>query len=183
VAFCTKCGTAIPDSASLCALCAAVTSGQQPPPAFAYQPQSAAAAATAPAVLYYVSTFATGQVTGPFSEEAVHSLIVQQRITINDSVAQQGSQIWMPVMQSRFAALVSQQANLNRIAASTCPRCSAGMVVIIKRSGLGLGLFIAGLALTPVFGIGLPLLIIGLVLRWGTPGTAAYRCPRCNFST
>ena len=182
MAFCSKCGTAIPDSASLCALCAAVTTGQPPPPAFAAQPRSAAAAAPAPAALYYVSTFATGQVTGPFTEEVVRSLVVQQRITIHDSVALQGSQAWMPVMQSGFAALVSQQANLNRIAASTCPRCNAGMVVIIKRSGLGLGLFIAGLVLTPAFGLGLPLLIIGLVLRWGTPGTAAYRCPRCNFS-
>lgn len=186
MAFCTKCGTAISDSASLCNTCAAVTTGQPPPPqAFALTGSSSAAAvAVAPAgPLYYVSTYGTGHVSGPFTDDTLRSLIVQQQVTIRDAIAVQGSQVWMPITQTNFGVLATQQANLGRIAASTCPRCGAGMAVVIKRSGLGLALVIIGIALTPAFGIGIPIFIVGYLLRWGGKGTAAYRCPQCNYST
>ncbi|MBI1763822.1 MAG: zinc ribbon domain-containing protein [Acidobacteria bacterium] len=75
-----------------------------------------------------------------------------------------------------------EQANLARLAASTCPNCSAAMAVVIKRSGLGLALVILGVALTP-FLIGIPLFIAGYMLRFGGKGRACYRCPRCNYSS
>jgi predicted RNA-binding Zn-ribbon protein involved in translation (DUF1610 family) len=110
-------------------------------------------------------------------------MILQRQISVNDSVAVQGSNNWIPVSQSVFAPHVAQQLNIDRMASSTCPQCGAGMAVVIKRSGLGLALIIIGVVLTPAFGIGIPIWIAGMIIRWGGKGQAAYRCPRCNFST
>jgi len=68
-------------------------------------------------------------------------------------------------------------------AAGTCPRCSTAMAVVIKRSGLGLALIILGIILTPVVGIGIPIFIVGYVMRFSGKGRACYRCPRCNYSS
>ena len=185
MAFCKKCGSAVPDSGRFCQSCGA-ESNPLPSAELAVSPAQGVSAAVAFAPvsdLYYVSSQGTGQISGPFNGEAIQALVVQQRVTINDSIAMAGSQIWAPILQSKFASLVTQQANQSRIASSTCPRCSAGMAVVIKRSGLGLALVLIGIALTPVFGIGIPIFIIGFIIRWGGKGTASYRCPRCNYST
>src|SRR5262245_46226901 len=69
------------------------------------------------------------------------------------------------------------------LSAGICPTCRAAMAVVIKRSGLGLALVILGIALTPVFGFGIPIFIVGYLMRFGGKGRACYRCPRCNYST
>jgi zinc-ribbon domain len=182
VAFCQKCGSPLPDAAAFCQRCGSSLSAT--PAAAPLPSQAAAAPALAPATaLYYLSSFATRQVSGPFNDAAIRTMIVQRQISMNDSVAVQGSNDWVPVAQSVFASNMAQQLNMDRVASSTCPQCGAAMAVVIKRSGLGLALIIIGVVLTPAFGIGVPIWIAGMIIRWGGKGKAAYRCPRCNFST
>jgi hypothetical protein len=170
--FCINCGTPVPEMAQFCTNCGTKTS-------------TATVAQNQPGgldALYYVA-YATGQTGGPFTEEAVRNLITQQQVKVTDSIRPNTSDAWMPMVRSKFAPLVAQQANLDRLAVSTCPRCAAGMVVVIKRSKAGLVLVILGLALTPLFGLGIPIFIVGFIMRWGGKGQAAYRCPNCNYAT
>jgi hypothetical protein len=143
---------------------------------------SAIARVSLPPAPVYSVRYSTGQIDGPYDEPTIKLLIAQQRLQITDSVCLQGSGCWIPVFQSKFAPLVTQSTVTGRLAASTCPACGAPMAVVIKRSGVGLAFIIAGVALTPVFGIGIPIWIFGMIIRWGGTGTAVYRCARCNYS-
>jgi hypothetical protein len=182
VVFCSKCGSPVSDSHQTCQSCGSNLSSQ-PLVLAPSRPTAAVSVAAAPSgVLYHVSSPMSGQVSGPFNETAIQSLIAQHQIGINDSIAVHGTNTWIPITQSKFSYLVTQHTSVGRVAASTCPHCGAGMAVVIKRSGLGLALIIAGVVLTPVI-VGVPIWIIGMIIRWGGKGTAAYRCPRCNFAT
>jgi hypothetical protein len=130
----------------------------------------------------YSVRYATGEVDGPYDESTINMLILQNRLQITDSVSLQGSGCWIAIFQSKFAPLVTQSTVTGRLAASTCPACGSPMAVVIKRSGVGLALIIAGVVLTPLFGIGIPIWIIGMIIRWGGNGTAVYRCARCNYA-
>lgn len=181
MAFCRTCGSVIPESALFCTGCGAGIVSETPSDSVTLTaPPSQISAA--PEMLYYVAN-SMGQSMGPFNEEVVRSLIAQQRVTIKDSVRIDGASGWIPVTQSKFASLVAQQTGMNRLATSTCPTCGAGLVVQIKRSGFGLALIIIGFCLTPFFGIGIPIWVVGMVIRWGGKGKAFYRCARCNFSS
>jgi uncharacterized membrane protein YvbJ len=87
------------------------------------------------------------------------------------------------ISSSKFSGTAVQQVNAERIAASRCPRCGVGMAVVIKRSRFGLALVILGILLTPAFGIGIPIFVVGYLMRWGGKGRACYQCPGCNYST
>jgi hypothetical protein len=134
-----------------------------------------------PESIYFVR-YSTGQTDGPYDESTIKMLIAQHRLQITDSVSLQGSGCWIAVFQSKFAPFVTQSAVTGRLAASTCPACGAAMAVVIKRSGLGLALIITGVALTPLFGIGVPVWIIGMIIRFGGKGTAVYRCGQCKYA-
>lgn len=176
--FCTNCGSTIPERAQFCTNCGTKSGTVQtetesvsvPPPPPPPAPS-----------LYYVA-YATGQVGGPFEEEVLRDLIAQQRVKVTDSVRPASSTAWVPVVQSKFAPLAAQQANMDRLVASTCPSCGAGMAVVIKRSKAGLVLVIVGILLTPIL-VGIPIFIVGYIMRWGGKGQAGYRCPRCNYAS
>jgi hypothetical protein len=57
------------------------------------------------------------------------------------------------------------------------------MIARVKQSGTGLALILVGIVLIPIF-IGLPIFIVGMVIRHGGKGGKAYfSCPICNYST
>lgn len=171
MSFCTACGSEKLDSAQFCTNCGASTAV-----AMSKLPEP-----TASQSLWYVTV--AGQSTGPLNEDAVRAMVLQQQIGPVDGVRAEGCEIWVPVTQSKFAPLVAQQTNLNRLTASTCPRCGAAMAVVIRRSTLGLVLVVLGICLTPLFGLGIPIFIVGYIMRFSGKGQAAYQCPRCNYSS
>ena len=111
-------------------------------------------------------------------------------VTASTAMAQAPGQLQQPppldpshiAMASHFAVGAAAAALHQRIAANACPRCGTGMAVVIKRSKMGLVLVIVGLVTTPAFGIGLPIFIVGYIMRWGGKGRAAYQCPGCNYA-
>jgi ribosomal protein S27AE len=137
----------------------------------------------APSAATWHVTFATGQTGGPFTEDEIRSMIARQQIKITDSVIATGGATWVPITQSPFARYIVTQATVDRLAASTCPQCGAAMAVVLQRSKAGLVLVIIGLITTPLFGIGIPIFIVGFILRWGFKPKAKYQCPRCNYRT
>jgi len=167
--FCQNCAKELDPSAIVCSACGTAV----------LRPNAGSAQQRAQ---YYVAN-SMGHTLGPFSDDAIRSLIQQQRITIKDSVRLQHATTWTPITQSQFAQLVASQTGVNRLAITTCPYCGAGLVVQIKRSRFGLILVVIGICLTPAFGIGIPIFIVGFIIRWGGKGKAFYRCARCNYSS
>jgi len=123
--------------------------------------------------------FATGQTAGPFTEEEVRAMIARQQLKITDSVVVHGGSTWVPITQSPFAPFVAGQAQMDRLASSTCPRCGAGLAVVFRRSTASRVLILLGIMTLWIFGFGLVALIIGIVL--GRDRIPGYECPRCRF--
>jgi predicted RNA-binding Zn-ribbon protein involved in translation (DUF1610 family) len=134
----------------------------------------------APPTATWHVTFATGQTGGPFTGDAIQSMIARQQIKITDSVIASGGSTWVPITQSPFARFIVTQASVDRLAASTCPRCGAAMAVVTKSSAFATILIIVGIFFTVAL-IGIPLIIIGVMMRRKVK--VAYQCPRCNFRT
>jgi hypothetical protein len=130
-----------------------------------------------PANMWYV-TFATGQRGGPFTESHVIGMIASQQIKITDSVVLAGGTSWVPITQSPFARYIVSQASVDRLAASTCPRCGAAMAVVTKSSAMATILILVGI-ISSIFLIGVVLIIIGVMMRRKVK--VAYQCPRCNY--
>ena len=120
---------------------------------------------------------------GPLTRADVLQLIGRGELGPADSVRLASSQQWTPLLRSEFETEVAAESTRAKLAASTCPRCGAGMAVTIKRSGFGLFLVILGMALTPVFGCGIPIFIVGYIMRFSGQGTAIYICPQCNYKS
>jgi predicted RNA-binding Zn-ribbon protein involved in translation (DUF1610 family) len=131
-----------------------------------------------PSPTWYV-TYATGQTGGPFTEDEVKSMIARQQIKITDSVAAHGSTIWVPITQSPFAPFIVTQASIDRLASSTCPRCGGAMAVVLRRSSGSKALIITGILTIWMFGFGMILIIIGIII--GRNPAARYECPRCKY--
>ena len=159
--FCGNCGTTLTSSAVVTTPSAPTIEVMPPPPT------------------WYV-TFATGQRGGPFSEDQVRSMIASQQIKITDSVVMAGGSNWVPITQSPFARHIASQASVDRLAASTCPRCGAAMAVVSKRSTMGTLLIFVRI-ITSIALIGIVLIIIGLGMRRKLK--VSYQCPRCNYRT
>lgn len=110
-----------------------------------------------------------------------------------------------PVQQLPLASLDSSVGDMVSSAQHgavpyACPRCSAGMVVVMRRSRKGLGVIFFGaggvlgglfLLIIPLIGWILgPLMMIGGFIMWfigafmliGGKGTVHYQCPSCNYS-
>jgi len=132
--------------------------------------------------LFFVHSKLNGQTYGPADGATIRQWLVARRVVATDSVCQAGSSEWIPILRSEFASAATDEIRVQQLSAATCPRCSASMVAVIRRSGAGLLLIILGVLLTP-FIIGIPLWIIGYSMRFGGKGKIAYQCPRCNFST
>jgi predicted RNA-binding Zn-ribbon protein involved in translation (DUF1610 family) len=105
-------------------------------------------------------------------------MIARQQIKITDSVIAVGGSAWVPITQSPFARDIVTQATVDRLAASTCPRCGAAMAVVTKKSAMATILILVGI-ITSVFIIGVILIIIGVMMR--RKGKVSYQCPRCNY--
>jgi predicted RNA-binding Zn-ribbon protein involved in translation (DUF1610 family) len=105
-------------------------------------------------------------------------MIARQQIKITDSVVLSGGSIWIPITQSPFARDIVTQASVDRLAASTCPRCGAAMAVVMKKSTLATILILVGI-ISSIFLIGIILIVIGVIMR--RKGKVAYQCPRCNY--
>jgi predicted RNA-binding Zn-ribbon protein involved in translation (DUF1610 family) len=105
-------------------------------------------------------------------------MIARQQIKITDSVIASGGSAWVPITQSPFARFIVTQASVDRLAASTCPRCGAAMAVVTKSSALATIFIIVGIFFTVAL-IGIPLIIIGVMMRRKV--RVAYQCPRCNY--
>lgn len=159
---CAKCGTENGVTNSVCLGCgAALESG---------------------VVEYYVLQATTSQILGPIRETDIKDWISQNRITSKDSLAVTGDSTWVPILQSQFNQYLVDRMNVERLAASTCPRCGAGMVALAKSSQAGLWLIIVGVILTPVFCIGTFLWVWGMILMHGVKGKTYLQCPRCKFN-
>lgn len=74
------------------------------------------------------------------------------------------------------------QVQTGSLPSMPCPRCGSGMVWRVKRSGFGLALIIIGIVLTPVI-IGIPIWILGMVVRHGNNGQMYLLCPYCQYSS
>ena len=173
--FCTNCGSSVAENIRFCSACGTpvaikVLDGATPGPTVDVQ------RATSP--LWYV-TYATGQRGGPFSEEDVRAKIARQEIKITDSVIAQGGETWVPITQSPFAVFIATQANIDRLASSTCPQCGSAMIVVLRRSGASKAFFIVGLLTIWMFGFGVIFLIIGYII--GRNPAPRYECPRCKY--
>jgi len=160
--FCTSCGSTMADEARFCDKCGL--------PAASKSIIETARASTieviAPLAATWHVTFATGQTGG--------------QIKITDSVVLSGGSTWVPITQSPFARDIVTQASVDRLAASTCPRCGAAMAVVTKKSAFATILILVGI-ITSVFIIGVILIIMGVMMR--RKGKVAYQCPRCNYRT
>jgi predicted RNA-binding Zn-ribbon protein involved in translation (DUF1610 family) len=89
------------------------------------------------------------------------------------------SEVWTPITRSEFGPAVTQQAGLERLASSSCPRCGAGMAVVSKRSTFGMVLIIIGV-FTTIAVIGFFLILVGYLMRKKVK--VSYQCPRCNYA-
>jgi predicted RNA-binding Zn-ribbon protein involved in translation (DUF1610 family) len=105
-------------------------------------------------------------------------MIAGQQIKITDSVLLAGGSKWIPITQSPFAREIVSQASVDRLAASTCPRCGAAMAVVTKKSTMATILILVGI-ITSVFLIGVVLIVTGVIMR--RKGKVAYQCPRCSY--
>jgi predicted RNA-binding Zn-ribbon protein involved in translation (DUF1610 family) len=175
VGFCTNCGSNIAEGARFCTSC-----GNQASQAIAVATRGETVdISPSPSPTWYV-TYATGQTGGPFTEDEVRGMIARQEIKITDSIAARGANTWVPITQSPFAPFVVSQASMDRLAASTCPRCGAAMAVVLRRSSMATILIIGGIVTSWAI-IGIPFIIIGVIMA--RKPTAAYQCPRCNYKT
>lgn len=172
MASCTSCGATLTEETRFCDMCGLEVA----PRAIAGSAKVKTIEVIAPPAATWYVTLATGQAGGPFNEDVIRGMIARQQIKITDSVLGTGGSTWVPITQSSFAQFFVAQASINRLAASTCPRCGAEMTVVTKNSVLATFLII-GVCFAP-FIIGIPLIIVGLVMR--RRPTVNYRRPRCN---
>ncbi len=149
-------------------------------------PLDAGAASAPPNVVarpsYFVCKAADSSTFGPADETTLREWLKTGRISLVDSICEAGQQQWQPLAQSFLASEATAAATAAQLQATTCPKCLASMAIIAKRSGFGLFLVLLGIALTPLFGIGIPIFIVGYFIRWRGQPKLSYRCPRCNFA-
>lgn len=172
--YCAKCGSSLAEGVKFCTRCGNETSVAMAATASA----STIVMMPAQAPLWY-SRYATGQTSGPWTEDEIRAMIARQQIKISDAVAVQGGSTWLPITQSPFAGQVAAQTSIDRLASSTCPRCGGAMIVVLRRSGASKAFFITGLLTIWMFGFGIIFIIIGYIVG-RNPG-ARYECPRCRY--
>jgi hypothetical protein len=131
--------------------------------------------------LFYVRSAASGAVSAPLDEPAIKQGLAQGSFSITDSLWDPDTQQWTMIARSPLAAAASTAASYVRMAASTCPHCGTPLAAVLNRSTVGLVLIIVGVALIPLFGIGIPIWIVGFAIRYGGKGRLQLRCSRCQY--
>lgn len=132
--------------------------------------------------LFYIHKNSTKETFGPLTEETIKEWINQKRINAYDSISKIGDENWIQISNSNFSDQIVRQIRTDQIISSTCVRCGAQMYAVVKDSKLGLWLIIIGVILTPVFLIGTPLWVIGMIMRYGCKNKTYYTCPNCKFN-
>lgn len=176
MSVCTSCGSTVTEDARFCDKCGVAVASKT----IIETARANTIEVIAPPGNTWHVTYATGQTGGPFTEDEIRSMIARQQIKITDSVVLSGGSTWVPITQSPFVRYIVSQASVDRLAASTCPRCGAAMVVITKKSAMATILILVGIIST-VFLIGIVLIIMGVMMRRKVK--VAYQCPRCNYRT
>ena len=176
MSVCASCGSMVNENSRFCDRCGVAVTSQS---LVGAGKASTIEVMAPPATTWHV-TFATGQSGGPFTEDEIRGMISRQEIKITDSVILSGGSTWVPITQSPFARFIVAQANVDRLAASTCPRCGAAMAIVAKGSSMGTMLILVGI-ITTVFVIGVVLIIVGVMMRRKVK--VRYQCPRCNYKT
>jgi hypothetical protein len=173
--LCTNCGAGVLEGIRFCSTCGTAMASSLVPQRDGAQTIEVQTPSSA---LWHV-TYATGQRGGPFTENDIRGMIARQELKVTDSIVAQGGNTWVPITQSPFASLIVHQANINRLAASTCPQCGSAMAVVLRRSGTSKLLFIIGFLTIWLFGFGIIFLIIGYIV--GRNPTPRYECPHCKY--
>jgi predicted RNA-binding Zn-ribbon protein involved in translation (DUF1610 family) len=173
---CVSCGSTLDEGSRFCNKCGVAVESKS----LAGLPHAGTIEVILPPAANWHVTYATGQTAGPFTEDEIKSMIVRQQIKITDSVIASGGSTWVPITQSPFASYIVNQASVDRLAASTCPRCGAAMAVVAKGSSMGTILILVGI-ITSIFLVGVVLIIIGVMMRRKV--RVRYQCPRCNYRT
>jgi len=171
---CVSCGSTLDEGSRFCNKCGVAVESKS----LAGLPHASTIEVISPPAANWHVTYATGQTAGPFTEDEIKSMIVRQQIKITDSVVASGGSTWVPITQSPFASYIVNQASVDRLAASTCPRCGAAMAVVAKGSSMGTILILVGV-ITSIFLVGVVLIIIGVMMRRKV--RVRYQCPRCNY--
>jgi hypothetical protein len=130
--------------------------------------------------LFYVYINSTKETFGPITEETIREWISQKRINAYDSISKFGDEEWILFSNSNFSDQIVQQIRTEQILLSTCTRCGSQLSAVVKDSKLGLWLIIVGVILTPVFLIGTPLWVIGMIMRFAGKKHTYYTCPNCK---
>lgn len=172
---CSNCGAGVPENTRFCSTCGTAIAGSLVPQRGGGQTIEVQ---SPPSALWYV-TYATGQRGGPFTENDIHGMIARQELKVTDAIVAQGGTTWVPITQSPFASFIVRQANINRLAASTCPQCGNAMIVVLRRSRASKLLLITGLLTIWMFGFGVIFLILGYIV--GRNPTPRYECPHCKY--
>lgn len=172
---CTSCGTELDEDAGFCGTCGTAVSTT----ALSEASQAKTIEVQPPSRTRWYVTYATGQRGGPFSEDQLHAMIARQEVKITDSILAEGGKTWIPITQSPFASSIANQANLSRLASSTCPRCGGAMAVVLRRSGASKAFLLGGVLTIWLFGFGLIFIIIGLII--GRNPKPRYECPTCKY--
>src|ERR1019366_5461516 len=121
MSICTSCGSVVNENMRFCGRCGIAVASR----AIVDTAKTSTIEVLAPPTNAWHVTYATGETGGPFSEEEIRSMIAQQQIKITDSIVLAGGSAWVPITQSPFARYIVNQASVDRLAASTCPRCGA----------------------------------------------------------
>lgn len=174
--FCASCGSTIAEEARFCEKCGIPVASKS----IIETAKTNTIEMLAPPGNTWHVTYATGQTGGPFTEDEIRGMIARQQIKITDSVILSGGSAWVPITQSPFARDIVTQASVDRLAASTCPRCGAAMAIVTKKSAMATILILVGI-ISSIFIIGIILIIIGVMMR--RKGKVSYQCPRCNYRT
>jgi hypothetical protein len=175
---CTRCDSSQADDSVFCQSCGAkmrVGEATESKPPSTYQGSPPLEG------VFRVHSAVSGVVSGPYTEPVLRQYISQGAVSIVDSLWDPDAQQWVMISRSRFAPLASAAASYVRIATTTCPQCGTALVPTAKRSTAGLVLIIVGVLLTPAFGIGVPIWVVGFAMRFGGKGTLRLRCPRCQY--
>lgn len=176
MSLCRNCGAEVEEGSAFCRKCGSSVSTSIVPA----DTSKKTIEVQPPAPAQWYVTYATGQRGGPFSADVIRSMIARQEIKITDAVILEGGTSWVPLTQSPFAKDIAARTTVDRLAASTCPRCGAAMAIVAKSSTMATILILLGI-ISSIFLIGVVLIIIGVIMRRKVK--VAYQCPRCNYKS
>lgn len=129
---------------------------------------------------YYILKNDTKQTLGPVETASVKQWIKERMINHDDSICKEGEENWLKIIDSDFKDEIIEKMNIDRISATTCPKCGSAMVAIVKNSPLGIWLTVIGVILIPAC-IGIPIWAWGM-FELSKGKLTFFNCPNCKYS-